>query len=92
VTIHAFGRRERLLEVTIYVTLHAIDGLMLSDQRKLGLRVIEAATQTGVRNTLPPARVVARLATLRGEAAFMRIRVAVRALSKCEAGESRLPL
>jgi hypothetical protein len=59
------------------VTLHAIDGLMLSDQRELGLRVIEAVTQTGHRNTLPPARVMARLATLRGEAAFMRIGMAV---------------
>ena len=62
---------------------------MLSQQRILGLGVIEALIYRTDRNLLPAARVMAGLACLR-EAALVRIAVAVRAFAEWEPDIARL--
>src|SRR5579863_9178406 len=79
VAIHALGKCEWLLEISVGMALGALDACMFAFQRKLRLRVIETFVHRLQRNLFPSAGVVARLATLR-EAAVVRILVTVRAL------------
>ena len=85
VAVHALSEGKRLLEVAIRVAEQAIYGLMLAQQRVLGLGMIEVGSQGRTRDLLPAAGVVARLASLRGEAALVRISVTVRAFAEGQA-------
>ena len=76
VTIHALLEYQRLLKVSVGVTLGAIDGLVLAFEWVLGLGVVEALIDGGERNLLPSIRRVARLAALR-EASVMRVFMAI---------------
>ena len=78
-----FWKAQRLLEIAAGVALRAIHADVLSQQRKLRLRVVKVLVTLPERNLLPTARVVAGLATLR-EAAAVRILVAIRALIETE--------
>ena len=81
---------DRLFEIAPTVTLHAIDALVLAHQRILGFRVVETLIQRRSRNPLPPIRVVATLAALKGKTAAVRIRVAIQTFRKRQPGISRL--
>lgn len=72
VTIHALAVRHRGLEITARVAIAASHGLVLSEERKFCLRVIETPQ---LRHARPARRRVAALAGP-GEAALVRIGVA----------------
>ena len=79
--VHALGKSQGLLEISIGMALRASDAGVLPFQGKFCFGMIEAFIYRVQRNLFPSAGVVAGLATLR-EAAMMRIFVAVRALVK----------
>src|SRR5581483_1220671 len=91
VTVHACGELQRLLEIAACVALAASDCGVLGLQRVLGSSVVEVLADRDRGNALPSRSVVAGLAAL-GEAAAMRIGVAIGALSECDAGISGLTL
>ena len=85
VAVRAFAEREFLLEVAIRVACSALHRRMLPQQRILRLRVVERAVQVAAVNAFPSGGVVARLAALLLETAFVRIGVAVVALAERQA-------
>ena len=87
--IQALREDQRLFEVAIGVTLHAVHTRVFSQQRILGLRVIEAFADRRDGNLFPPRGVVARLAPLR-ETAPVRVAVAIGALAKRDPDVARL--
>lgn len=89
VAVHTFLEGKRLLEVPPLMALAAIDGGVFSEQRKLGLGVVEALVDRLQVDLLPSGGVVAGLAALR-EAAMMRVLVAVGALVERYANILRL--
>ena len=89
VAVHALREYQRLLEVAVGVALSAVHTHMLPLQRKLRLGVIKALVDCLQRNLFPAAGVVTGLATL-GEAAVMRILVAVGTLTEWNADVLRL--
>ena len=89
VAVHALREYQRLLEVAVGVALSAVHTHMLPLQRKLRLGVIKALVDCLQRNLFPAAGVVTGLATL-GEAAVMRILVAVGTLIEWNADVLRL--
>jgi hypothetical protein len=89
VTIHAFLKPERLLEVSSQVALHAVHGSVPTEKGKLGFGVVKVLAQRCRGNLLPSRSAVARLAG-RFESSAMRIRVAIRAVAKGESGVARL--
>jgi hypothetical protein len=88
VAIRAFLKGHRLLKVPSFMAGQALDALMLSGKGIFGLRVIEFLVYILKRNTLPPASVVTGLAGL-GEAAFVRIGVAIGALTESKTNIAR---
>ena len=92
VAIHALLEHEGLLEIAISVALGAIDAGMLALQGELCLGVIKALIQRLSGDLFPSARVMARLAGLRGEAAAMGVFVAVGALVEWNPGVLRLAI
>lgn len=89
VTVHTLLKNQRLLEISARVALGAFDGGMFSQQRVLGLGMVEALADCLGRHSLPAAGVVARLTAL-GEASAMRIRVAIRTFAESDADITRL--
>ena len=77
VAVHALGERQFFLEVAIGVAGNALHGLVLAEQRVLGLGVIETPGEAGGDDSLPAAGGMAGLAGLLREAALMRVGVAV---------------
>jgi hypothetical protein len=75
VTVSAILKCNLLLEITTRVAFLAADLDVFSDQRVLGLRVIEPRADVGERNRFPAAGAVARLTGTR-EASFVRIGMA----------------
>jgi len=90
VAIRAFGERKRLFEIAVGVARAARHSLVLAEQREFGLGVIEIKAEPRADDTLPTGRCVTRLTGLRGEAAFVRIAVAVIALREAKAEVARL--
>lgn len=91
VAIHALLKCERLPEVSIGMALGAIHAGVFALQGELRLGVIKALVQR-LRDLLPPARVMARLAGLPGEASAMWIFMAVRALAEWDPDILRLAI
>lgn len=89
VTVHALLKNQRLLKISSGVALRAFDSGMFSQQRVLGLGMVEALDDRLGRDSLPAAGVVACLTAL-GEASAMGIGVAIRTLAKSDAGIARL--
>lgn len=89
VTIHAFLKGQRLVEVSSQVALHAVHGSVPTEKAELGSRVVKVLPQLCRGHLLPSRRAVARLAG-RFESSAMRIRVAIRAAAKGESGVARL--
>jgi len=79
VAIHALLESEGLFEVSVGMTLGAVHTDVLAFERELGFRVVEPFIHRLDGNLLPAVRVVTGLAAL-GEAAVMRVLVAIRAL------------
>ena len=76
VTVRTVGERQRLFEITVQVAFRAADLGMFSEQRVLGLRMVECKAR---QQLFPARRGVAIFAALRLERAFVRIDVAVEA-------------
>ena len=89
VTIHAFLKRQRLLEVSPRVALHTVHRRVPTEKGIFGLGVVKVLAQRCRGNLLPSRSAVARLAG-RFESPAMRIRVAIRAAAKGESGVTRL--
>ena len=89
VTIHAFCKYQRLLEISARMALGTIDRGVFALKRVLGLRVIEALIDCLQRDFFPTARTVAGLATLR-KASVVRILVAIGTQIKWNANILRL--
>jgi len=85
VTIHAFLKGQRFLEISARVALGTFHAGMLPQQWILGCRVIEAFADCLRRHFFPSAGVVTCLAALR-KASTMRIGVTIRALAECDSG------
>ncbi len=78
VAVYAFGKWHGSLEVPMGVAIAARDRRVFAHQRKLCLRMIESLQLS---NAVPVRRIMARL-TSSAKAAFVRIRMASRALCK----------
>lgn len=90
--VSALGEGKLFLKVAFEVTCFALDRLVFSHQRVLGLRVIEGVAQSRCRDTFPTACVMAGGASFVLEAALVRIGVAVVALTERKAFISRRAL
>lgn len=88
-TIHAFLKGQRLVEVSSLVALHAVHGGVPPEKTESGFGVVKVLAQLCRGHLLPSRRAVARLAG-RFESSAMRIRVAIRAVAKGEPGVARL--
>ena len=77
VAVKAMLEGQRLLEIARGVATQTIHRLVLAFERILGFRMIEALVHCLERHSFPTSGVVARLTTLLGEAAMMRIGMAV---------------
>src|ERR1700680_3723841 len=91
VTVHTPLEGEGFLEISASVTLRAINAGVLSLQRKLCLRVVEAFIHRVERNLLPSPGAMAGLAALR-KTSMMRILMAIRTLVEWDSRVSRLGL
>jgi hypothetical protein len=89
VTIHAFPKRQRLLEVSSHVALQAVHRSVPTEEGEFGLGVVKVLAQRSRGNLLPSRCAVAGLAG-RFESSAMRIRVAIRTTAKGESGVTRL--
>lgn len=89
--VHALGEHQRFFKIAIGMALSAVDTRVLSFQRKLRFRVIEALIHRLQGNLLPPAGVVTGLTSLR-ETAVVGILMAVGTLIEWNAYVLRLPV
>lgn len=89
VTVRAFLKCQRFLEVPFFMTLRAFDHLMPAQKGILGFRMIVPFADTLNRDPLPAACVVAGLTALR-ETPLVRIGMAVAASRECKSGITRL--
>lgn len=89
VTIRAFLKCQRLLEIASDVASHAIHLGMPAKKRKFGLGMVERSIQRGGGSLVPACGAVTRLAGL-GKTTPVRIRMAIRATAECNSGVARL--
>lgn len=86
--IRALFKCQRFLEVSTLMALRARNFHVFSQERILRLGMVKSLAYCRNGNLLPSTCVVARLASL-GEAALVRVGVAIRALGKGQADEPR---
>jgi len=91
VAIRALLEWDLLLEIAVGVALGAIDAEVLALERVLGLGVVESLVHGLQVDPLPPAGIVAGVATLR-ETAVVRILVTIGALAEWNANVFRLAI